>query len=443
MVLLSLWAVLLRLQGLVNFILKFLRPLKKMHLLDYSFRKLPAVRLTVVCSSVLRQSVLRQSVISFLGSISLSLLPQFAVPFSTAQSASAQTSAVQLAPAPTVASTVVPAIAPTVRYAQGEDINLAEIVAEWRGYYEDVPVYLCTCQESICDQTQQWPYREYDRYQLGVALGPNNGKIAEASGANCFDIADGSRPDNPRQFSAAQRSTASTPAAAAPPDRPSSLPDSVPVAPPSTVPTAPTVAASVPAQSQAAVPSSALPPNANRAIPTAMAINNGSAVQLTWPSGASNVIEMAESGWTVNVLDATNCTGLGQVEQKTMQAQTVVGNPVVDSRTGYVAVPVLLDSCADVDQSAIFVLDANEGGGYSLYRVQLPGDRNFPNEFSTYAFSSLRELRYWEGSLLVRHGSASSAEAVLIFRSGLTPAGEYAGCGVTRPGEGADVLCPQ
>ncbi len=131
------------------------------------------------------------------------------------------------------------------------------------------------------------------------------------------------------------------------------------------------------------------------------------------------------------------------VEQKAMAAQRIVGEPAVNSITGNVAVPVLLDSCIEVDQSAVFVLDPNEGGGYSLYRTQLPGARSLPNEFSTYALGSIAGLRYWDGSLLVRYGSASGAEALVIFRAGSTPAGDYAGCGVTIEGEGAGVLCPK
>lgn len=43
-------------------------------------------------------------------------------------------------PQPVQAQTSPPA--PTFRYAQGEEVDLAEIIAEWRGYYADVPVYL-------------------------------------------------------------------------------------------------------------------------------------------------------------------------------------------------------------------------------------------------------------------------------------------------------------
>ena len=348
----------------------------------------------------------RKLALSLLSGVSLFLLPQFSVP-QPAKAQAAPPRAVQSPSSP-------PQAAPTVRYARGEDINLAEIVSEWRGYYADIPVYLCTCQEDTCNQTQQWPYREYDRYQLGVALGPANGQVAEASGANCFDIADGSRPSQPRTFSAAQRSpnSAQEPFPPATPQTPSVIPPAPP--------------------SQAA----------NADIPTAKTINNGAAIQLTWPSGAVNVIEVTGSSWNVNVLNAFDCKSSSLVEQKTMEARRIVGEPAVNGITGDVAVPVLLDSCIEVDQSAVFVLDPSEGGGYSLYRAQLPGARSLPNEFSTYSLSSIAGVRYWDGSLLVRHGSASGAEALMIFRSGPTPAGDYAGCGVTRAGEGASVLCP-
>lgn len=312
--------------------------------------------------------------------------------------------------------------APTFRYAQGEDVDLAEIIAEWRGYYADVPIYLCVCQDDACDQTEQWPYREYSRYQTGVALGPTNGGAAEATGANCFDIADGSRPDTPRSFSAAQGEESEE--AAAPPDD---------------QPEAPTPEGMVTA-----------PPVAAAEIPTATSIKDGTAIRLDWPSGASNEVAVTGSNWNVTVLDALDCSNLSLVEQKTLGAQRVVGDPVVDGTTGNVAVPVLLDSCIETDQSAVFVLDANEGGGYALYRAQLPGDRvlvdlaapNFPNEFTSYPFSTISDMRYWDGSLLVRQGSASGAESIVIFRPAQTPAGLYAGCAVVTQNEGASVLCP-
>ncbi|MEL6453874.1 MAG: hypothetical protein AAFQ40_04050 [Cyanobacteria bacterium J06623_5] len=336
-------------------------------------------------------------------------------------------------------------LAPTARYARGFDVGLAEIIAEWRGYYDDVPVYLCVCQDGTCDQTGQWPYRTFDRYQMSVALGPTNGRTAEAAGSNCFDIADGSRPTEPRAFAPPPDPTAAAPAPSAEradeSESPSILPDAVndPVVNAPVV--APPAEAETGTETAAILPNSFLaPPNA---IPTATVVNNGADIQLDWPSGRSNVVNVAGSTWNLSVLDALDCASLNLVDQKVMEAQRIIAEPVVDGITGNVAVPVLLDSCVETDQSAVFILDPTEGGGYALYRAQLPGDRNFPSEFASYAFSSIISLGYWNGALSVRQGSASGAEAVMRFRSDGTPSGTYAGCGVLTTGEGISRLCDE
>lgn len=343
---------------------------------------------------IIRPLISRSAALSLVAGSAL-----FAWPLTSVQSALAQTQS-QLERA-----------APTVRYARGENVDLSEIVSEWRGYYKDVPVYLCVCKEDTCNQTQQWPYREYARYQLGLALGPTNGRIAEDSGANCFDIADNSRPNAPRAFSTAQVGEGETVAENPTP----------PVAPP------------------AAPPSASA---ATSAVPTATTLNEGAGIRLTWPSGAINDIAVADSTWNINVLDALDCASTRLVETKTLSAQRVVGEVAVDSETGNIAVPVLLDSCVETDQSAVFVLDPSEGGGYALYRTQLPGSRNLPDEFSSYAFNSILDVRYWDGALYVQQGSASGAESVVIFRADKTPAGSYAGCGVVTVNEGSGKLCP-
>lgn len=371
-----------------------------------------------------------RKIAGLMSGLSLALIPGFML---NALPAIAQASP---ATSPTPASAPSPAtpepnpLPPTARYANGEGIELADIITEWRGYYADVPVYLCICQDDTCDQTSQWPYREYDRYQFSVALGPTNGKITEAAGSNCFDIADGSRPSNPRSFSAAQ--TGGTPAAPATPPAspPPSFSPSPVIPPPTSSPTASATTASV---------------------PMVTAINNGADIRLDWPSGSSNVINVTNSNWNINVLNALDCESLSVVEEKMMTAQRVVGEPAVDQNTGYVAVPVLLDTCIEVDQSAVFVLDPTEGGGYALYRTQLPSvqgplrseNPGFPNEFSSYAYSTIMGLRYWDSALLVRQSTASGAAVISLFRPGRTPAGMYAGCGIVSEGEGVTALCDE
>ena len=348
-------------------------------------------------------------------------------------------------------------LAPTARYANGEDVDLAEIIAEWRGYYTDVPVYLCVCQDGSCNQTQQWPYREYDRYQFSVALGPNNGQSTEENGFNCFDISDGSQPSDPRDFSTAL-ATSGTDSDGANSDDSTATSDSTtrPAQPdiddsPVTAPVAPpAAAASAAATSSAAAANSDIPTSD---IPTATTINNGADIQLDWPSGRSDVLNVTSAGraWNINILNALDCESLSAVSEKTMSAQRIVGSPAVDQITGYVAVPVLLDTCVDTDQMAVFVVDPTEGGAYELYRTQLPSVRGlaasqdvvFPNESSSYAYSTIVEMRYWDSTLLVRQADASGATVISIFRPGSTPAGTYAGCGVVSEGEGATALCNQ
>ena len=368
---------------------------------------------------------------SLLGSTAISSALFLALPLTTVAT---NTAVAQTQPTEPASSSA----APTVRYARGEDVPLSEIVSEWRGYYEDVPVYLCICQDNTCDQTQQWPYREYTRFQLGLALGPTSGRIAEDSGANCFDIADNSRPDNPRDFSAAQTGGLTETESAAPP-----TPPEAPATPPSNANTgteAVTAPVAPPPENAPDSPPVAPPPGTNSGIPNAMVVNNGAAVRLTWPSGASNDIDVV--GWNINVLDALDCTSTRIVEQKTMAAQRIVSEVAVDSETGNVAIPVLLESCVDTNQSAVFVVEPSEGGSYTLFRTQLPGSRNFPSEFSSYPFRTITDLRYWNGALYVQQGTASGAESVVIFRADRTPAGSYAGCGVVSAGEGANRLCP-
>jgi hypothetical protein len=111
-----------------------------------------------------------------------------------------------------------------------------------------------------------------------------------------------------------------------------------------------------------------------------------------------------------------------------------------------VAVPVLLNECLETQQMAVFVVDAQPSSGYALYRVQLPGERTLPHEFSSYPFSSIQSVMYVESAvesaLLVRHASASGAEAVVRFESGANPAGQFESCQITQAEEGADRLCP-
>lgn len=164
------------------------------------------------------------------------------------------------------------------------------------------------------------------------------------------------------------------------------------------------------------------------------------AIQLSWEEGETSTYDVTD--WSINLLDATDCATLSQVPEKVFTPRRIVGTPVMDQTTGYIAVPVLLDECAETQQSAVFVVDPQGVDSYALYRLQLPGDRAFPNEFSSYPLASILSLQYWDSTLLVRQSTASGAEAMVVVRPGPTPAGEFATCGIINPQEGACRLCP-
>ncbi|MEO1591386.1 MAG: hypothetical protein AAFU71_08860 [Cyanobacteria bacterium J06632_22] len=176
-------------------------------------------------------------------------------------------------------------------------------------------------------------------------------------------------------------------------------------------------------------------------IPFATTANDATALHLSWINGQSNTIDI--QGWTVAVLESYSCETGQPIAERTLSAQRILGQPVVDEQTGNVAVSILLEECFDTQKSAVFVIDPQGYGGHALYRVQVPGPQPFPHEFSTYALRDGAGVQYWNSTLMVRHGDASGAEAMLLFRPGMNPAGEYAGCATIAAGESGGALCPQ
>ncbi|MBT9311405.1 hypothetical protein [Leptothoe kymatousa] len=277
---------------------------------------------------------------------------------------------------------------PTARYAAGEEVDLALIVTEWKDRYPDIPVFACACDAASCDSSARWPFRRYDRYQLTVSLGPFNGAYTESLGFNCLDIESGQGLNEVSQ----------------------------------------------------APPEPMEPPEENLAAPNAAVSADRTSLVLTWPDARTNRIDV--TGWTINILDALDCETLTQVPEKTFSARFIAGDPVVDPLTDNVAVPVVLDECVETQVSAVFVVDPQGVAAYGLYRVQVPGAQPLANEFSSYGLSSISGVHYWDSTLLVRNGSASGAETMLMFRPYLTPAGKFVACGTVTPGEGDAILCP-
>ncbi len=145
--------------------------------------------------------------------------------------------------------------------------------------------------------------------------------------------------------------------------------------------------------------------------------------------------------WPINLLDATDCGTFSTVPQKVVTGRMISTEPAIDPQSGQIAIGVILTECADVQQSAVFILDP-QPDGYIAYRALLPGPRPLPDAFSSYGFSSIFALQYWDGNLLVRHGSADGSQAMIIFTPGESPAGIYAGCVQLQAGEGGGG-CPR
>ena len=175
-------------------------------------------------------------------------------------------------------------------------------------------------------------------------------------------------------------------------------------------------------------------------IPTVNVNDSGTSLTLNWPTGDRTPIDI--QNWTISILDSFDCATYELVAERDLSAQRILGTPTVNPQTGDVAVPVLLEECVDVQKSAVFIIHPQGPQSHALYRLQVPGDRPLPHEFSSYALSSISGLHYWDNTLLISHGDASGADAMMVFPPANTPAGQYAGCVVTQPGEGAGSLCP-
>lgn len=170
-------------------------------------------------------------------------------------------------------------------------------------------------------------------------------------------------------------------------------------------------------------------------------IDNGT--KLTIDDGKSTKTITANS-LNALVLDVLDCKQAKLVNSKTLSGQRFVPQAIsLDKKTGNLAVGVLFQECLETQQSAVFVLQPQGGGwdSYAIYRVQVPGKRRFPNDFSTYPLRSISGLGFLNGDLLVKHGDASGTEALLVFTPSKTPAGKYVGCVVTNPGESRNI-CP-
>lgn len=109
------------------------------------------------------------------------------------------------------------------------------------------------------------------------------------------------------------------------------------------------------------------------------------------------------------------------------QSGDLFAQVAVNPFTGHIVLGVVLDYFAATTTSGIFVLDP-QSRGYAIYRVQVPGRRPLPNEFSTYGVGDIKSLSFVEQNLRVEYGDAAGNSSILTFRPGNTPAMEYVNC---------------
>jgi hypothetical protein len=285
---------------------------------------------------------------------------------------------------------------PTARYARGEAVDLALILEEWNGKHPEIPMFSCVCLQPSCDLTASWPFRSFSEYQSTVMLGQFNAADTETQGFNCHDIVSGRSPSSFMSMES---------------------PENGENAPP--------------------MPDEMTPPGDPEGLAQVDVLEDGTRLRGYW---MGSTIDIDVRDWNINILDGVDCETLTIVDEQRMNAQRIVGEPAIDPFTENIAVAVELDYCALTTQSAVFVIDP-QPGGYALYRVQVPGDRPLPDEFSSYPLSSISGVHYWGSNLLVRHLDASGTEALLTFTPSHTPAGDYAGCVDLVTGE-RPTLCP-
>jgi hypothetical protein len=108
------------------------------------------------------------------------------------------------------------------------------------------------------------------------------------------------------------------------------------------------------------------------------------------------------------VMDALDCEQLATADREMTPEYFHADLVAVDPTTGNIAVGVYLGYCVLTTQSAVFIIDPQEGGGSSYYRLQVPGERDFPHEFASYPLHDLRTLAYTtDGDVQVTDSDAS------------------------------------
>jgi hypothetical protein len=137
------------------------------------------------------------------------------------------------------------------------------------------------------------------------------------------------------------------------------------------------------------------------------------------------------------MMGSVDCNKMVQVDRQSLTGNNFMRDRVsIDPQTGNIAIGLIFQYCALTQESAIVLLQPQATGGYQTSLLQVPGFKALPTAEATYPLGYIKNLRYNNGELLVTHGSASDAEAEIVFRDG-----KFVSCSITTPGEGSSNLC--
>ncbi len=144
----------------------------------------------------------------------------------------------------------------------------------------------------------------------------------------------------------------------------------------------------------------------------------------------------------VRVLDSLTCEGK-QIKRQTLAGKTFFSQAIeLNKQNGNLAVGVLLQDCFGKNISAAFILQPKPNwNNYIVHRVPVPGERQINNRFSTYPLRRIKQIRFLDGNLLIKHANSTNSEALLVFTLSKQPFVKYAGCVVTQQSDG-DSICP-
>ncbi|MGB3640236.1 MAG: hypothetical protein WBA39_22065 [Rivularia sp. (in: cyanobacteria)] len=177
----------------------------------------------------------------------------------------------------------------------------------------------------------------------------------------------------------------------------------------------------------------------NRSVPKVRVVGNGTKLRIY---DGKIIKTIQANSLKIRVLDSLSCEGK-LVQRRTLSGKKFSPNAIkLNTKTGNLAVGVLLQNCSNQNISAAFILQPKPNwNNYVIHRVAVPGKRQINNRFSTYPLGKIKSIGFIDGNLLIKHTNFQDSEALLVYTTSNKPAGKYAGCIVTQLGK-SNSICP-